>query len=67
MNPGVVSSERRRRLQRTLGRIGVRWARITHRLCALVFLALAIASLRELWVSRASQVGQAPHMILDAP
>jgi chemosensory pili system protein ChpE len=35
-----------------LGRAGVRWTRMTYRICALMFLALAVASLRQLWVSR---------------
>jgi chemosensory pili system protein ChpE len=35
-----------------LGRAGVRWTRITYRICALMFLALALASLRHLWISR---------------
>jgi chemosensory pili system protein ChpE len=39
-------------VDRVLGRAGIRWARLTYRLCAIVFLALALASLRELWMSR---------------
>jgi chemosensory pili system protein ChpE/L-lysine exporter family protein LysE/ArgO len=35
-----------------LGRAGSRWARVTYRLCAVLFLALALTSLRELWISR---------------
>ena len=35
-----------------LGRAGSRWAHVTYRLCAIVFLALALTSLRELWMSR---------------
>lgn len=35
-----------------LGRAGVRWARMTYRVCALMFLALALASLRQLWTPR---------------
>ena len=35
-----------------LGRAGSRWARVTYRLCAIVFLVLALTSLRELWMSR---------------
>jgi chemosensory pili system protein ChpE/L-lysine exporter family protein LysE/ArgO len=55
-------------VEKTLGRVGVRWARVTHRVCALVFLTLAIASLRELSVSREGHVGQAPpDVILGAP
>ena len=35
-----------------LGRAGSRWARVTYRMCAILFLALALTSLRELWTSR---------------
>jgi chemosensory pili system protein ChpE/L-lysine exporter family protein LysE/ArgO len=31
---------------------GNRWVRITYRVCAIAFLALALSSLRELWVSQ---------------
>jgi chemosensory pili system protein ChpE/L-lysine exporter family protein LysE/ArgO len=39
-------------VDRTLGGAGFRWARITYRACAILFLALALASLRDLWESR---------------
>ena len=35
-------------VDRLFGRIGARWARVTYRACAIAFLALAIASVREL-------------------
>jgi chemosensory pili system protein ChpE len=38
-----------------LGRVGSRWARVTYRMCAILFLALALASLKELWTSRDRQ------------
>jgi hypothetical protein len=42
----------------------LRWARITHRACAVAFLALALASLRELWISRRPDAStQAPSAI----
>jgi chemosensory pili system protein ChpE/L-lysine exporter family protein LysE/ArgO len=43
-------------VDRLLGGAGVRWAQITYRACAVAFVALALSSLRELWVS----VHQAP-------
>jgi chemosensory pili system protein ChpE len=42
-----------------LGRNDPRWARITYRMCAVLFLALAMASLRDLWTS--------PEHALSAP
>jgi chemosensory pili system protein ChpE/L-lysine exporter family protein LysE/ArgO len=42
-------------VERVLTRAGDRWARITYRMCALVFFALALASLRELWTSNSRQ------------
>lgn len=40
-------------VDRTLAGAGLRWARITYRACAILFFALALASLRDLWaVSR---------------
>ena len=40
-----------------LGGARLRWARVTYRLCAVMFLVLAIASLKQLWsgVQRSSQ------------
>ena len=40
-----------------LGRAGSRWARVTYRMCAILFLALALTSLRELWASRERSPG----------
>jgi chemosensory pili system protein ChpE len=40
-----------------LGRAGSRWARVTYRVCAILFLALALTSLRELWASRERSPG----------
>jgi len=45
-------------VDRLLGGAGVRWAQITYRACAVAFVALALSSLRELWVS-VHQVPQA--------
>lgn len=39
------------------GRAGSRWARVTYRMCAILFLALALTSLRELWASRERSPG----------
>jgi chemosensory pili system protein ChpE len=51
-------------VDRVLGGVGLRWARITHRACAVAFLALALASLRELWISlRPDASTQAPNAI----
>jgi chemosensory pili system protein ChpE/L-lysine exporter family protein LysE/ArgO len=38
-------------VDRLLGTAGASWARVTYRVCAIAFLALACASLRELWLS----------------
>jgi chemosensory pili system protein ChpE len=38
-------------VDRVFGRAGQRWARVTSRICAIAFLALALSMLRELWVS----------------
>jgi chemosensory pili system protein ChpE len=49
---------------RVLGGVGLHWSRITHRACAVAFLALALASLRELWISlRPDASTQAPNAI----
>ena len=40
---------------------GNRWVRITYRVCAIAFLALALSSLRELWVSQRTPLIQAPN------
>jgi chemosensory pili system protein ChpE/L-lysine exporter family protein LysE/ArgO len=39
-------------VDRVLGRASIGWTRMTYRLCAIVFLALALASLRQLWLGR---------------
>lgn len=43
-------------VDRVFRRVGARWARLTYRACAIVFLALAVSMLRELWVSRAVNI-----------
>ena len=40
-----------------LGRAGSRWERVTYRMCAILFLALALTSLRELWALRERSPG----------
>ena len=40
---------------------GSRWVRITYRVCAIAFLALALSSLRELWISQRTPLIQAPN------
>lgn len=50
-------------VERILGRTGGRWARVTYRMCAVLFLALALTSLRQLWTARA----QSPGTQLTAP
>ena len=40
---------------------GSRWVRITYRVCAVAFLALALSSLRELWISQRTALIQAPN------
>jgi len=53
---------------RVLGRAGVRWAQLTYRACAIAFLALALSSLRELWVSlQPSPPAHAPRAISREP
>ena len=55
-------------VDRVLGRAGVRWAHITYRACAIAFLALALSSLRELWVSlQRSPPSHAPSAISREP
>ena len=39
-------------VDRVLGTAGVYWAAVTYRICAIAFLALALASLRALWIAR---------------
>lgn len=38
-------------VDRVFRRVGARWARLTYRVCAVAFLALALSMLRELWIS----------------
>jgi chemosensory pili system protein ChpE len=38
-------------VDRVFRRLGVRWARLTYRACAITLLALALSMLRELWIS----------------
>lgn len=47
-------------VDRVLGRAGARWAQVTYRMCAVVFLALAMTSLTELWRSRGGSLVSAP-------
>ncbi len=54
-------------VNQVLGRASVYWARITYRMCAIMFLALALASLRELWISRESSLGHQPSTIYTEP
>jgi chemosensory pili system protein ChpE/L-lysine exporter family protein LysE/ArgO len=39
-------------VDRALRQAGARWAQLTYRACAIAFLALALSSLRDLWISR---------------
>jgi chemosensory pili system protein ChpE len=50
-------------VDRVFRRAGVTWARLTYRLCAIAFLALAFSSLRDLW----SQHTQAANRALQDP
>jgi chemosensory pili system protein ChpE len=55
-------------VDRVLGGAGVRWARITYRACAVAFLALALSSLRDLWVAfREAPRAQTPSAISGEP
>lgn len=55
-------------VDRALRRAGARWARLTYRACAIAFLALALSSLRDLWVSRhQSATVQGPSAIAGEP
>lgn len=47
-------------VDRLFRRAGARWARVTYRLCALAFLALALASLRDLLTSPAQPGAASP-------
>jgi chemosensory pili system protein ChpE len=50
-------------VDRVLGRAGARWAHVTYRMCAIVFLALALTSLKELWTSRERSFESAPRAL----
>jgi len=50
-------------VDRVLGRAGARWAQVTYRMCAVVFLALALTSLTELWTSRGRSLESQPRTI----
>ena len=50
-------------VDRVLGRAGARWAQITYRMCAVLFLALALTSLTELWTSRGRSLVPVPRTI----
>jgi chemosensory pili system protein ChpE/L-lysine exporter family protein LysE/ArgO len=55
-------------VDRVFSRAGALWARITYRACAIALLALAVSSLRELWVSRQpSPTVQEPSAISGEP
>jgi chemosensory pili system protein ChpE/L-lysine exporter family protein LysE/ArgO len=54
-------------VDRLLGGVGVRWAQITYRACAVAFVALALSSLRELWVSVHLPQAQTPSDISRKP
>ena len=51
-------------VDRILGGAGIRWTRITYRACAILFLALALASLRDLWESRQRLTHERPPAVL---
>jgi len=50
-------------VDRILGRAGARWAEVTYRMCAVVFLALALTSLTELWRSRERSIMSVPRAL----
>lgn len=54
-------------VDRVFRRATSRWARITYRACAIAFLALALSSLRELWVSRQPAAAREPGAISAEP
>jgi chemosensory pili system protein ChpE/L-lysine exporter family protein LysE/ArgO len=51
-------------VDRVLGRARIHWARMTYRLCAILFLALALASLKELLGITMKRVILAPAIVL---
>lgn len=54
-------------VDRVLGRTGVWWARITYRMCAILFLVVALTSLRELWMSRERSLANTPSEVPAEP
>ena len=55
-------------VDRAFRRVGAQWARLTYRVCAVAFLALALSMLRELWVSgQPSAAVGAPKTITTEP
>ena len=50
-------------VDRVFRRVGLAWARMTYRACAVAFLVLALAMLRQLWFSRHELVIQTPKPI----
>lgn len=52
-------------VDRLFRRTGARWARVTYKLCAIAFVALAVGSIRDLW-SRAPRA-TAEHTRLTEP
>lgn len=54
-------------VDRLFRRSGLRWARLTYRLCALAFLALALGSARQLTLDRLHRPAAAPPAVLGPP
>ena len=54
-------------VDRVFGRVGQRWARVTYRLCAIAFLALALSMLRDLWVAHQQPSSAQGPRILRTP
>jgi chemosensory pili system protein ChpE len=54
-------------VDRVFRRVGLLWARMTYRACAIAFLMLALAMLRQLWFSRHEVVIQTPKPISGEP
>jgi chemosensory pili system protein ChpE len=54
-------------VDRVFRRAGVTWARLTYRLCAIAFLALAFSSLRDLWSQNAAKGMQPAGSVRESP
>ena|SRR2546425_3210585 len=54
-------------VDRVFRRVGLAWARMTYRACAIAFLVLALAMLRQLWFLRHELVIQTPKPISGEP